>query len=68
MSLHMPTASTASRGARRFFDAYPADDFVSALSRELSRKHNQTQLPDKSLLQAKLHEFCLQNQAAEGEA
>lgn len=28
----------------------------------------QTQLPDKALLQAKLHEFYLQNQAAEGEA
>jgi hypothetical protein len=27
----------------------------------------QTQLPDKALLQAKLHEFYLQNQAAEGE-
>ena len=29
---------------------------------------HQTQLPDKALLQAKLHEFYLQNQAAEGEA
>jgi hypothetical protein len=27
-----------------------------------------TQLPVKALLQAKLHEFYLQNQAAEGEA
>ena len=68
MTLQMPLASMAGRGARRFFDAYSGDDFVSALPRQLSRKRNQTQLPDKVLLQAKLHEFYLQNAVAEGEA
>ena len=62
---------------RQFYEAYQGDEIVSPLVRQLlSRSASpaliaeyQTQLPDKALLQAKLHEFYLLNVAdTEGEA
>ena len=56
---------------RQFYEAYQGDEIVSPLVRQLlSRSASpaliaeyQTQLPDKALLQAKLHEFYLLNVA-----